>query len=164
MDGVIYKFVEMDNGDIFLKRINNDIFNGYDIIPQHNNNILCKKKEIIKVDCFRDAIKYDYKKSVITFCSINNNEIDKLRYKNILRHIYEIVSDGATIIKYSHLNIKTVKKTSDGFYYIDDLGISVQGVDANKSILEIITQCINNDIEITINISLYDGVELCVEL
>ena len=41
-----------------------------------------------------------------------------------------------------------------GFYYLDNLGISVQGVDSNKCILEIINQCLNYNIKIMMKIQL----------
>jgi hypothetical protein len=36
-----------------------------------------------------------------------------------------IINDGSKIIKNTKINIKTIKKLDEGFYYIDELGISV---------------------------------------
>ena len=52
---------------------------------------------------------------------------------------------------------KTIKKENDGFYYLDTIGISVQGVDSNKCLSEIINQCINNYIKLSMKIKLVDG-------
>ena len=55
------------------------------------------------------------------------------------------------------MNIKTIKKEDDGFYYLDNIGISIQGVDSNKCLLEIINQCMKNNIELFIKIKLYNN-------
>ena len=89
-------------------------------------------------------------------CLLNDNEIIKLKYKSILENIYKIINDGTKIIKNSKLNIKTIKKLDEGFYYLEDLGISIQGVDSNKCLLEIINQCIENEISLIMKIKLND--------
>ncbi len=54
------------------------------------------------------------------------------------------INDGTKIIKNTKLNIKTIKKEDEGFYYLDNIGISVQGIDSNKCLNEIISQCMEN--------------------
>jgi hypothetical protein len=87
---------------------------------------------------------------------LNDDEITKLKYKSILENIYKIINDGIKIIKNSKLNIKTINKLDEGFYYLEDLGISIQGVDSNKCLLEIINQCIENEISLIMKIKLND--------
>lgn len=41
-----------------------------------------------------------------------------LKYNSILKCVYNIINDGAQIIKNSKINIKTIKKESEGFVYI----------------------------------------------
>src|SRR3989344_5798755 len=94
------------------------------------------------------------KKSIISECSIDNKEFNRLKYKPILEQIYKTINDGTKIIKNTKLNIKTIKKEDEGFYYLDNIGISVQGVDSNKCLLEIINQCIENEIELSMKIKL----------
>ena len=60
------------------------------------------------------------------FCKINNN---KLKYKLILSYINELINDWTIIIKNTLFNIKTIKKTDNGFYYINNLGISIHCFD-----------------------------------
>ena len=73
-----------------------------------------------------------------------------------MENIYKIINDGTKIIKNSKLNIKTIKKLDEGFYYLEDLGISIQGVDSNKCLLEIINQCVENEISLIMKIKLND--------
>ena len=73
-----------------------------------------------------------------------------------MENIYKIINDGTKIIKNSKLNIKTIKKLDEGFYYLEDLGISIQGVDSNKCLLEIINQCVENKISLIMKIKLND--------
>lgn len=68
------------------------------------------------------------------------------------------------IIKKSTLNIKTIKCTEKGFTYYKDLGISVQGVDANKCLYEIVVQCVNNNIKLHIDIQLDNKENIIIEI
>jgi hypothetical protein len=150
----VYKFKDLDNGDILLEKIILDNTN-YIIINKGNGDILLKKIETItNID---DIKKYDFRKSNILSCSINYIRVPKLKYKSILKNIYEIINNGAKITKKSKLNIKTIEEHDEGFYYLEKLGISIQGVDANKCLLEIVNQSIENKITINIKIKLNDG-------
>jgi hypothetical protein len=130
-----YKIIKKDNGDILLKR--------------RNNTITIKTSDDLKA--------HDFKDSDILSCTINNKDVDKLRYKCILERIYMIIDDGAKIIKNTKLNIKTLKKEDQGFYYLEDIGISVQGVDSNKCLSEIMNQCKINKITVDMKIKLDNG-------
>ncbi len=72
-------------------------------------------------------------------------------------YIYKIINDGAKIIKNTNLNIKTLEKNDSGFYYVEELGISIQGVDSNKCLYEIYNQCIENKIKIKLQIKTFDN-------
>jgi len=59
-------------------------------------------------------------------CNINDNTDEiKLKYRSILEYLYKIIKN-------------TNKKLDEGFTYIDDLGVSVQGVESNKCLYEIL--------------------------
>lgn len=162
---IAYKYTELDNGDILLEKI---VFNdpNYTIINQENGNILLKKATHININI--DEIKkikdYDFKKSMITECLIDNKEFSKSKYKSILGQIYKLINDGTKIIRNTKLNIKTIKKEDEGFYYLDDIGISVQGVDSNKCLLEILNQCTENRIKLSMKIKLNDGIIINIDL
>ena len=159
-----YKFVELDNGDILLQKIIIDntsytIINN-DILPaarQHqledakappgaddNGDKLLKKITNVNITNIKDIKEYDFKKSFVIECLINKIQFNKLKYKSILEQIYNIINDGTKIIKNTKLNIKTIKKEDEGFYYLDNIGIAVQGVDSNKCLLEIIYQAVRS--------------------
>lgn len=150
----IYKFVELSNGDILLEKVIIDK-NNYAIINKENNTILLKK--MVNVTNIIDIKKYDFTHSSIVECVVHNAKVNKLKYTSILNQIYKIIDDGATIIKHTKMNIKTIKKEDEGFYYLESLGISVQGVDSNKCILEIMNQCIKNNITLILKIKLFGG-------
>jgi hypothetical protein len=150
----IYKYVNLDNDDILLEKIIIDTTN-YHSINQENGNILLRKNKIINnID---DLKTIDFTKSNIIECTINNIPFYKLKYKSILEQIYNNINDGTIIIKNTKLNIKTIKKEDEGFYYLDNIGINIQGVDSNKCIYEICNQCINNNITISLKIKLNNG-------
>lgn len=149
----IYKFISLDTDDILLQRVIIDNIN-YTIINKENGDILLKKNDILLKKNIMDIKNYDFAKSSILECFINNTKINKLKYSSVLRHIYYLINNGTKIIKYTKLNIKTLKKENEGFYYLHDIGISVQNVDSNKSILEIVNQCLENKIELLIKVKL----------
>ena len=149
----IYKAIQQDNGDILLEKITLDDTN-YKIINKDNGNVLMKKITSINITSFNELKNYDFKKSTIVSCKVNDNVIEKLKYKTVLEHVYGLINDGSKIIKNTKLNIKTVKKQDDGFYYLDDIGISIQGVESNKCLCEIVNQCIENEISIVMKIKL----------
>jgi hypothetical protein len=128
----------------------------YNIYLQDNGNLLLKPI-IIKINELDKLKDYDFCNSNIIFCKINNVMIDKNRYKSILNDVYNIIDSGTKIIKNTILNIKTKEYNDKGFSYLENLGISVQGVDANKCIYEIINQCEKNNITIDIKIRLNDN-------
>ena len=159
----VYKFKNLENGDILLEKIILDDTN-YTIINKNNGDKLLKKITSVNINDAHDIKKYDFKKSNILSCLINDEEITKLKYKLILENIYKIINDGTKIIKNSKLNIKTIKKLDEGFYYLEDLGISVQGADSNKCLLEIINQCIENEISLIMKIKLNDETNININI
>ena len=137
-DKITFKNIEyhlkyLDNGNILLEKINDIVINDINKIKEHN-----------------------FTKSKIIYCKINDDEHNKLKYHSILHKIYEIIECGTKIIINTELNIKTIKKYDEGFNYIENLGISIQNVDSNKCIYEIVKQSIKNNIKISMKIQLYD--------
>ena len=147
----IYKYIQTGD-NILLKKQYID-FSIYEVEFMENNDILLKPLILIS-----DIIKlknYDFKKSIVQSCVINNIELTiKLKYNKILHNIYELIGDGTKIIINSNLNIKTIKKNDCGFKYYKNLGISIQSVDAYNCLKEILTQCIANKINILLKIKL----------
>jgi hypothetical protein len=92
--------------------------------------------------------------SEIIKCNINNIICDKLKYISILKMIYEIINDPIKIMSKTKLNIRSDEYTDKGYYYIKNLNISIQYRDTNTNLLEIINQCIENNISISMEIKL----------
>lgn len=156
----MYNIIYKDNGDILLQKNTNiniiDI--NYNIINKDNGDILLQKITNINIINIKHIKDYDFKKSIILNCLINEKEFNKLKYKSILEQIYKIINDGTKIIINTKLNIKTIKKEDEGFNYLDYIGISVQSVESNKCLLEIINQCIENKIKLSIKIKLINEI------
>ena len=149
----IYEVLNDDNNIITLRKKTINI-DDYTVSENANGDIILQK--IARIDIYdkKCITNHDFKNSEISYCSIDGADVEKLKYNSILNTIYKKINDGTTIIKHSVLNIKTIKKEDNGFYYIEGLGISIQRVDANKCIYEIITQCIENKINILMKIKL----------
>ena len=154
-----YNKVQINDNEILLQKIIIN-FDDYDIINLENGDIKLIKKKLITINSIDELKQYNFKKSVINKCLINNKEIFKYKYKSILNHIYILINDGTKIIKNTILNIKTISKNDNGFDYIPELGISVQRVDSDKCIKEILIQSILNNINISIDITLSNNIKL----
>lgn len=159
-----YKFIEQENGNTLLKLIDITQLTNYTKTNLDNGDILLTPIKNITITNLQDLPKYDFKHSTITKCIINNDPYKKLKYKSILNTIYEKINDGTVIIKHTKLNIKTINKTDEGFYYLDNLGISVQGVDANKSVYEIVNQCHNNNVILELVVKLVNGMSIIIKV
>ena len=83
-------------------------------------------------------------------------------------HAYSLLYSSPTLSLYgcgigSRLSIiidKTIKKEDEGFYYLDNIGISVQRAESNKCVCEIINQCIENEIELSMKIKLINDITI----
>lgn len=75
--------------------------------------------------------------SVILSCKINDIEMDRLKYKSILIYIYKQMSANL-ILQNTEFNIKLVETNEQGYIWYKDLGMSIQGKDANLTFKEII--------------------------
>jgi hypothetical protein len=119
-----------------------------------DNKIIIKKK--IKTLNTIDEIKLiNFRNSRVEKVSINNTIINNNNYNSIIKYLFEdIIKDGVQIIKNSILNIKTVYRDDSGFHYLESIGISYQGIDSNKAIIEICNQCKVNNIILNLTIKL----------
>jgi hypothetical protein len=159
----IYKYELQDNGDIVLKKLHIDE-TLYTVIKQ-NDTILLKKKKEIKIKNIDQISNYDFESSYIQKCIINDEEIPKLKYRPILTHVYEIINNPIKIIDNRKLNIKVGDyNNKNGFYYLEKLHISIQGVDSNKALLEILNQCSKNNINIKLTIKLKSSDIVYIEI
>ena len=150
----VYKLTELENGDILLKESLID-YENYTKILKENGDILLIKKNVVKD--LESLKKYNYKNSKIESLNIDNEEYTKdLSYSKIINRIYKLIDNGKKIMEHTTININPGKKTDKGFCYIEDenIQISFQRVDSNKSIIEIFTQCFKNKIPLEINIKL----------
>jgi hypothetical protein len=158
-----FKFIELENGNITLEKIVID-YNKYNIINEKNGNITLEKKIAINIIDIKELKNYDFKKSIILNCLINDELFNKFKYNQILKQIYNIINDGVKIIKKTKLNIKTIKKLDEGYYYLDNIGISIQGADSNKYILEIFNQYIENNIKLSLEIMLINNIKINISI
>ena len=151
----VYKFNNLENGDILLEKIIINL-NDFFIENKEDGNILLSKN--INIYDIEDIKKYEFKNSKIIECFVNDIKyINKLKYRSVLEYIYKQINCGTNIIKNTLLNIKTIQKLNEGYYYIEDLGISIQGVESNKCINEILHQCIINSIKFKLKIKTIDN-------
>jgi hypothetical protein len=166
----MYKVEQINEDTLKLTKLNINK-DEYDKQILENGDMLLVRKRIITINGFNEfnnlRNQYNLNNSNILSCVINYYQSNdyRLKYKSILNYIYSnIIKDGFKIIRNSILNISTIKKETEGFYYMEDLGISIQGVDSNKCLHEIINQCHFNNIHITILIRLMNGSRIEIKL
>ena len=98
LNEALYNKIQLNENEILLEKIIIDI-NNYNIINLDNGDIKLIKKKIIKISSIKDLKNYNFSKSNIIECFINDNKVDKFKYKSILNDIYIIINDGSKIIK-----------------------------------------------------------------
>ena len=81
--------------------------------------------------------------STILECKINNINNDNKKYKKLLMHLLDFINlysttDMETILQNTILNISQQEIYDKGFKYYTNLGISIQGADARRTLNEII--------------------------
>jgi hypothetical protein len=79
----------------------------------------------------------DLRGSVIIDCKINNEFVDVKKYKKLLLILYS-TTDVETILQNTILNISKQEIYEKGFEYYNQLGLSIQGSDARRTLKEII--------------------------
>ena len=75
--------------------------------------------------------------STIVECKINNIINNKHKYKKLLIYLYS-TTDRETILQNTILNISQQEIYEKGFEYYNQLGLSIQGADARRTLKEII--------------------------
>ena len=75
--------------------------------------------------------------STILECKINNINNDIKKYKKLLINLYS-TTDMETLLQNTILNISQQEIYDKGFEYYTNLGISIQGADARRTLKEII--------------------------
>ena len=92
--------------------------------------------------------------STIIECKINNVNNNIRKYKKLLIYLYS-TTDTETILQNTTLNISREEECLKGFKYYTNLGISIQGADARRTLKEIINivQIKNYSMELKIKLN-----------
>jgi len=92
--------------------------------------------------------------STIIECKINNFNNNIHKYKKLLIYLYS-TTDTETILQNTTLNISREEEYLKGFKYYTNLGISIQGADARRTLKEIINivQIKNYSMELKIKLN-----------
>jgi len=126
-------------------------------------NLLEEKKEEEKLE----IKNYDFTSSTIQAATLIFSGIEhkpsKLKYKTVRDVVYRLIGDSSTIIQNAKINIVKENRTDKGFEYMEDLQISIQGVDSNTCLYEIVNQCKKNNITLKMQIKLKNSEIINVE-
>ena len=122
--------------------------------------ILTLRKTYIEEDEFN---KLCLNSSVINKCSINNNDdiiSTKNRYRSILNDIWKTMPTQK-ILQNTTFNCKlTNEKGLNGYTWNKDLNMSIQGKNANSSMIEIIKMVKLNKYSLDMSIKLKDSKDI----
>jgi len=113
-----------------------------------------EKNDYNNLSNFFDLLEIKYNKFQLNIDEFNKNKITKKE----IREIENEIKDGFRIIKNTLFkDIKTFKKEDKGYYYLENIGISIRFKNSNDSFNEIINQCEINNIKLYMKIELFDG-------
>jgi hypothetical protein len=143
--------MEYDNDNIIISNIEN-----YNISFYNGNMILTKKVKKNKLQ-LEELNKYNFAKSKIIKCKIDNNCVELNKYLRILFFLYKLIDNRELILNNTKLNIVDNRYEDKGFKYLEQLNISIQRVDSNKSLQEIIHITNICNIKLELEIELEDG-------
>ncbi len=133
-----------------LKDINNN-----ELVANFIDDNIIFLKNIIVINN-ESELKNIFTNSKIIKCFINGIKFNKLKYNSIIYRLYHLINNTNKIKFYSLLKIIDGEKNINGYKYIKNLNISVQGNDSNKCIKEIFKQSTNNNINIIISIQFHN--------
>lgn len=151
---VYYTKETQDDGTILLVPTSIDLTE-FNMTINNSGHIRLTKRQV-KVDVLDPGSKVSFKGSSVQSCTMNDKPLTTLYFNHILRTVYHEIDDGVKIITNTRLNICTVDRSDKGFQFIPELGISVQGVNSDSCIQEIICQCRKNNISIHMEVKLAD--------
>ncbi len=100
----------------------------------------------------KNLSKINFKGSLVNNSYLEGIAIENKSYVGIYQFIYEFIGDIDKIKQNSILNIVDGKKSTNGFKYMKNLKISVQGVSADRSVKEIFNQVLKNDFTFSMEI------------
>jgi len=110
----------------------------------------------INIVSVEELFNKNLKKSKIIYCKIDNTVLDIKKYNRLILHIYNLL-DTQFILKNSVLNISNQKLNDRGFTYFENLGISIQGVESRKALIECINMCKISGFNMELKIRLHDN-------
>jgi hypothetical protein len=111
---------------------------------------------LTKIDPIIDEVtllKKNLRGSIIIECKINDRNINVYKYKKLLIYLYSTI-DIETILQNTILNISQQEIYDKGFVYYRQLGLSLQGADAKRTLKEIINIIKIKDYNIDLKIKL----------
>jgi hypothetical protein len=91
--------------------------------------------------------------------------MNKYKYNPILIEVYKLINNKLSIDKGKSKMVKIIdkQKIDQGYYYLENIGISFQALEAIKCLTEIITQCIYNKYKLLMEIELKNKIILNLE-
>lgn len=99
----------------------------------------------------------DFTYSKINKAFINDKDTKISSYAPLIKYCYIEINDVDKIMKNALIQIEKGERCTNGYKYYKELDISIQGADARYSILEIVRQCMINNITFDIEIELKKG-------
>ena len=114
-----------------------------------------RTEEFSMVDVSRNLKKYCFKGKTVNSCLIEGIDVDRRSFWGVIRDLYLLLGDIETIRENLTIPLCEGRRNDKGYVYIKDLDISVQGVSAERSMIEIFSQVLGNDLSFRIEISMY---------
>lgn len=130
------------------------------------NSVLILTPKISYID-EKNLEEIDLSGSKIIKCTVNENNIiisNKLKYMTILVDIYKKMPIQK-ILQNTNLNMSLQDQNGiNGYNWREELKLSIQGVDSNKAMRELIKMLKLNNYSLDMDIQLKDGKEIKIKL
>lgn len=140
----------------YIIKLNNFNLDDYDIIIQ-NDTITLNSKNIVNIKDINSLRNYNFSKSVIKKCKINNILVNSNKYKDICIDIFNIINNKDKIISACNLKIISsdkLDKKNNLYFYSRNIDCYIRYTCSNIYIAEIYRLCIIYDIKLSLHIKL----------
>lgn len=130
-------------------------------IPRPNPTEKNVDDNVILIRNQDDINKIPYKiiNTKIVSCRINKKSVERLKYSSILVELLAQCRHVTRNTKY--VNMTKEKQIDKGYKFYNELGLSIRYACAEKTLYEILNQCVVNNIRLKIKIEV-DGNEICI--
>ena len=125
----------------------------YNMVSENNILVLTRNSVYISET---DLFNKDLRCSKLTYSCLCDNKLPIGSYNTLLVKVYSQITKE-NILQHATMNVSPDKLCDKGFHYYEELGVSIQGADASRTLKEIINMAKKFQLALELKIQLNSG-------